>query len=123
MPIRHLPESGRRRPTDRPAERCARGPRRRFPRGAVRKVRPPVIAAVSAVRSRTPAFRQQFPSPRRQYLAVATIFVLDGAVSGTWAARIPDVSDRVGATHAALGSALFCVSLGALVSMRLAGGW
>ncbi|WP_345733553.1 MFS transporter, partial [Cryptosporangium minutisporangium] len=82
-----------------------------------------MTAAVQAVRFRVPTPRLRTPTPRRQYAAVGTLFALDGAVFGTWAARIPDVSDQVGTTHAALGSALFCVSLGALVSMRLAGGW
>ncbi|MFG1927085.1 MFS transporter [Cryptosporangium sp. NPDC048952] len=82
-----------------------------------------MTAASSAVRSRASARPNRTPSPRRQYLAVATLFALDGAIFGTWAARVPDVADRVGATHAALGTALFCVSLGALVSMRLTGTW
>ncbi|EXG81763.1 fucose permease [Cryptosporangium arvum DSM 44712] len=67
--------------------------------------------------------RDRTPSPRRHYAAVATLFALDGAIFGTWAARVPDVADRVGATHTALGTALFGVSLGALVSMRLTGAW
>ena len=80
-----------------------------------------MTAAVPAVRLRVPAPGLRTPSPRRLYAAVAALFALDGAVFGTWAARIPDVSDRVGAGHSALGAALFCVSLGALVSMRATG--
>ncbi|TQS45974.1 MFS transporter [Cryptosporangium phraense] len=56
-------------------------------------------------------------------MSAQVLFFLNGAVFGTWAARIPDVSARVGASHSALGTALFCVSLGALVSMVLAGRW
>ena len=80
-----------------------------------------MTAAVPAVRFRAPAPGSPTPSPRRQYAAVATLFALDGAVFGTWAARIPDVSDQVGADHSTLGAALCCVSLGALISMRAIG--
>lgn len=58
---------------------------------------------------------------RRLHLAVIALFVLDGAVFGSWASRIPDVSTQVGADPAHLGSALFCISLGALISMQLTG--
>jgi Major Facilitator Superfamily len=61
------------------------------------------------------------PSPRRLRTAVTTLFALDGAVFGSWAARIPDVAAQVGADAATLGLALLCVSLGALASMRLTG--
>ncbi|WP_344647300.1 MFS transporter, partial [Cryptosporangium japonicum] len=81
-----------------------------------------MTAARSAVRSRVPGRDRTF-SPARQYTAVAILFALDGAVFGTWAARVPDVAERVGASHSALGTALFCVSLGALISMRLTGTW
>jgi MFS family permease len=49
--------------------------------------------------------------------------VLDGAVFGSWAARVPDVAARVGADHRTLGVALLCLSLGALVCMRVTGAW
>jgi MFS family permease len=53
--------------------------------------------------------------------AVTALFVLDGAVFGTWASRVPDVAAQVGANHGALGFALLCLSLGALVLMRITG--
>ena len=53
--------------------------------------------------------------------ATIALFVLIGAVFGSWAARVPDVSAQVGATHSSLGVALFCISAGALVSMQIAG--
>lgn len=53
--------------------------------------------------------------------SVAALFVLDGAVFGSWASRIPDISSQVGATPSTLGSALFCISLGALISMQVTG--
>lgn len=61
------------------------------------------------------------PSLPRVLAAVVTVFALIGVVSGSWAARIPDVAARVGATHASLGVALFCISAGALISMQTAG--
>ena len=53
--------------------------------------------------------------------AVTALFVLDGAVFGSWASRVPDVAATVGAGHTALGVALLCLSLGALVCMRVTG--
>ena len=61
------------------------------------------------------------PSRARLFAAVAALFTFDGAVFGSWAARIPDVTTQVGASHTALGLALLCVSIGALASMQLAG--
>ncbi|RBY78953.1 MFS transporter [Geodermatophilus sp. TF02-6] len=62
------------------------------------------------------------PGPlRRLRVAVAVLFALDGFVFGTWAARIPDVSARVGASHGALGIAVLCLSLGALACMQVTG--
>src|SRR4051794_14433396 len=63
------------------------------------------------------------PSPSRLRTAVTALFVLDGAVFGSWAARVPDVAARVGADHRTLGVALLCLSLGALVCMRVTGAW
>ena len=50
--------------------------------------------------------------------AITAMFALGGFLIASWAVRIPDVSTQVGATHAALGAALLCVSLGALATMR-----
>jgi len=63
------------------------------------------------------------PGPPRERLvaAVAALFAFDGAVFGSWAARIPDVTAQVGTSHTRLGLALLCVSIGALASMQLAG--
>ncbi|HEX5813396.1 MAG TPA: MFS transporter [Pseudonocardia sp.] len=61
------------------------------------------------------------PSRARLLAAVAALFTFDGAVFGSWAARIPDVTAQVGASHTTLGLALLCVSIGALASMQLAG--
>ncbi len=61
------------------------------------------------------------PSRARLLVAVAALFTFDGAVFGSWAARIPDVTAHLGASHTTLGLALLCVSIGALASMQLAG--
>jgi MFS family permease len=52
---------------------------------------------------------------------VTALFTLDGFIFGSWAARVPDVANQVAASHAALGGALLCVSLGALATMQLTG--
>ncbi|TFV87700.1 MFS transporter [Blastococcus sp. CT_GayMR20] len=63
------------------------------------------------------------PSVARLRAVVTALFVLDGAVFGSWAARVPDVASAVGAGHSTLGIALLCLSLGALVCMRFTGSW
>src|SRR4051794_31177334 len=75
---------------------------------------------VSLRRARTPravlrATRYALPDPSldRLRVAVAALFVLDGVVFGSWAARVPAVAGQVGATHSALGAALLCLSAGA----------
>jgi MFS family permease len=60
------------------------------------------------------------PLPRLQ-AAVAAVFALDGAVFGSWAARVPDVAAAVGVGHSALGVALLCLSIGALAAMQVTG--
>lgn len=67
------------------------------------------------------ALRPAPPSRRRLLTAVAVLFAFDGAVFGSWAARIPDVTTQVGTSHTGLGLALLCVSIGALASMQPTG--
>ena len=57
--------------------------------------------------------------PARQ--AVAAIFLLNGLLFGSWAARIPAVRDRLTLSDGELGLALACVAAGSLLSMPLAG--
>jgi MFS family permease len=76
----------------------------------------PVTGLVRAAGSRIPA-----PSVARLRSAVTALFLLDGAVFGTWASRVPDVAAQVGAGHRTLGIALLCLSLGALLCMRVTG--
>ncbi|SDY50364.1 Predicted arabinose efflux permease, MFS family [Geodermatophilus africanus] len=74
------------------------------------RVRTPVSAAVPTV-----------PTLPRLQVAVAAVFALDGAVFGSWAARVPDVAAGVGIGHSALGVALLCLSIGALAAMQVTG--
>jgi MFS family permease len=53
--------------------------------------------------------------------AVAAVFLVNGAVVGTWAAHIPLVEERLGISHSTLGLALFAMALGALFAMPLTG--
>jgi MFS family permease len=78
----------------------------------------PVAGLVRSIGTRGPS-----PSVDRLRAAVTALFVLDGAVFGSWAARVPDVAAHVGAGHSTLGVALLCLSLGALVCMRFTGAW
>jgi MFS family permease len=73
-------------------------------------------AVLRATRHRLPD-----PSVERLRVAVAALFVLDGVVFGSWAARVPAVATQVGATHSALGTALLCLSVGALACMHATG--
>src|SRR3954464_10265869 len=82
------------------------------------RAREPVADLLRSTANRAPQ-----PSTQRLRTAVTALFVLDGAVFGSWAARVPDVAVRVGADHRTLGIALLCLSLGALVCMRFTGGW
>jgi HAD superfamily hydrolase (TIGR01509 family) len=53
--------------------------------------------------------------------AITLFFLADGLLLGSWAARIPAVQRQAGLSNPQLGLALFAMSLGALVSMPLAG--
>jgi MFS family permease len=61
-------------------------------------------------------------TPRQARGAVAAIFLINGLVYGTWAARIPAVRDRVGLSDGELGIALACIAIGSIVAMPIAGG-
>lgn len=69
------------------------------------------------------SLRRRVPTPsiRARRIAATAVFVTDGAVFGTWAARIPDVTSQVGASPATLGLVLLCISIGALAGMQVTG--
>ena len=58
---------------------------------------------------------------RGKRAAITVVFLADGLLLGSWAARIPAVQRDAGLTSPQLGVALFGMSLGALVAMPVAG--
>jgi hypothetical protein len=58
---------------------------------------------------------------RASRVAITFFFLADGLLLGSWAARIPAVQREASLSNPELGLALFAMSLGALVSMPLAG--
>jgi MFS family permease len=61
-------------------------------------------------------------TPRQARGAVTAIFLLNGLIFGSWAARIPAVRDRVGLSDGELGIVLACAAIGSILAMPLAGG-
>ncbi|MEX0305982.1 MAG: MFS transporter [Ruegeria sp.] len=53
--------------------------------------------------------------------AVATMFILNGALFGIWASRIPAVRDRLELSHEALGYGLLFMAAGAVCSFPITG--
>ena len=53
--------------------------------------------------------------------AVTAVFFLNGLLFGSWAARIPAISDRLDLSHGELGVVLAFLPVGAIVAMPLAG--
>jgi MFS family permease len=58
---------------------------------------------------------------RRARGAVTAIFLLNGLVYGSWAARIPAIRDRLGLSDGELGLALACIPIGSIIAMPIAG--
>jgi predicted MFS family arabinose efflux permease len=61
------------------------------------------------------------PSGRAARAAVGGVFLVHGAVVGSFATRIPFIRDRLGLSPGALGLALLVPALGALLAMPLSG--
>lgn len=59
---------------------------------------------------------------RRARIAVAAVFAVHGAVTGSFATRVPWIQDHAGVTAGQLGLALAFPALGASLAMPLAGG-
>jgi MFS family permease len=57
----------------------------------------------------------------RSRIAVAAVFAVHGAVTGSFATRIPWIQDRLGIGEGALGLALLAPAVGSLVGMPMAG--
>jgi MFS family permease len=64
---------------------------------------------------------QPAPELRRARFATSTIFAVHGAVTGTFAARVPWVADHVGTGAGGLGLALLMPGVGALLAMPVSG--
>lgn len=58
---------------------------------------------------------------RSEGLAVGTVFALNGALYGSWFARVPDAADRTHSTPGVLGLTLLAVAAGAIAAMPFAG--
>jgi MFS family permease len=58
---------------------------------------------------------------RRTRVAITAFFLADGFLVGSWAARVPAVQRHADLSSPELGLALFAMSLGALITMPLAG--
>lgn len=54
-------------------------------------------------------------------IAVSTFFFVNGFLYANWTARLPELQRFFGINNAELGSVLFCIALGSIVSMPLAG--
>lgn len=60
-------------------------------------------------------------SLRSARVATFVYFSLCGTLMGTWVVNIPAVEERVGISHATLGSLLVLLGLGAFIGMQVAG--
>lgn len=60
-------------------------------------------------------------SNRAHRLSVSVLFLLQGLVFATWVSRIPAVKESLGLNEAQLGTALFAIPMGQLVTMSLSG--
>lgn len=58
-------------------------------------------------------------SKTRSRLSVAALFFLEGLCFATWGARIPAIQQQLGLSEAQLGSALFVIPVGLILSMPL----
>ncbi|WP_298917659.1 MFS transporter [uncultured Roseobacter sp.] len=58
---------------------------------------------------------------RTPWRAVAAMFILNGALFGIWASRVPAVAEKFGLSHAALGFLLLTLAAGAVCSFPIAG--
>ncbi len=55
-------------------------------------------------------------------IAVSTFFFIAGLTVASWASRIPDIKNKLQLSEAALGTVLFAIPVGQLISLPLSGG-
>ena len=58
---------------------------------------------------------------RKAWIAVAAMFILNGALFGIWASRVPAVMEQFGLSHGQLGALLLAMAAGAVCSFPFAG--
>ncbi|MEQ8368426.1 MAG: MFS transporter [Roseicyclus sp.] len=58
---------------------------------------------------------------RTPWAAIAAVFILNGALFGIWASRVPAVAEAYGLTHTRLGFLLLALAAGAVCSFPIAG--
>ncbi|MEJ7913019.1 MAG: MFS transporter, partial [Chitinophagaceae bacterium] len=63
-----------------------------------------------------------FPVNTRIYrIAVSVFFFIAGFTFSTWASRIPDIKDKLHLSEAGLGTVLFALPVGQIISLPLSG--
>ncbi|MGW7447214.1 MFS transporter [Kitasatospora sp. NPDC054795] len=72
----------------------------------------------SQSRSTPPAADSPWGAAR---VALTAFFAIDGFLFAAWVVRIPDIRRQVDASHSALGLALLCLSIGAVLTMPMIG--
>lgn len=70
----------------------------------------------------TPTVHKTAPSPVQSRLAVSVFFFLAGFTFASWASRIPHIQGRLGLSEAQLGTVLFALPVGLMISLLVAGG-
>jgi len=60
-------------------------------------------------------------SPRPARIAVSSFFFIAGICSASWASRIPDIQNELKLSEAGLGTVLFALPIGSMISLPLSG--
>ncbi len=68
------------------------------------------------------SIRNQVSERQRHRIAISVFFFANGFIFATWASRIPHIQAQLGLGEAALGSILFALPAGLMVSLLVAGG-
>jgi hypothetical protein len=71
--------------------------------------------------ARVPATTPVDPADRRARVAVTVMFVVNGSLFGTWAARIPSIAAQLQARPGELGLALLALAVGTIVTLPIVG--
>src|SRR3954454_5626458 len=99
--MQHLMQSGSRARPASPSTRRPAAADLHLPRGRARMLKSPHTSPAALARLTRGGARWASPTSSRQWpvlsprLAVTALFALDGVVFGSWAVRVPDVSERL----------------------------